>query len=502
MKSTVYLVGAGPGDPGLITIKGQKLISIADAIVFDYLSNPLLMKNAKPSCIKVNAGKRLGFKTMTQDQINRKLVSLAKKNLKIIVRLKGGDPLLFGRGGEEAEYLKKNRIKFEIIPGITSAIAVPAYAGIPITHRDNTSSLTIVTGHEDPDKESSSIDWESLSKSKSIVFVMGTKNLKKNIQQLIKYGMSVKTKIAAIQWGTYPKQKTVTGNFKNIIDKIKINKIKSPSIIVIGEVCKYRNKLSWFEKKPLFGKKIVVTRARKNSSSLTERIFDNGGESIEIPTIEIKPIKNKKNNKIIKNTKNFDWIVFTSVNGVDQFMDRFLEEKKDIRELGKIKIAAIGSETARSISKRGLSVDLVPKKFVAESLIDEFKKRRINNTKILIPRAKGSRRILIDGLLKLKNDVKEIFVYESLIPKKNIKEEVKKNIINNNIYAITFTSSSTVDNFFKFIDPKVIKKERNIKYFCIGPITAKTLMSYGLKPFSIASKFTIENLLQDIIKLK
>ena len=274
MRPTVYLVGAGPGDPGLITVKAKKLIKTADAIVYDYLSNPIFINECEQTCKLINAGKRLGFKAMTQAQINNKLVSLAKSGFKIIVRLKGGDPLLFGRGGEEAEYLKKNKIKFEIVPGVTSAIAVPAYAGIPITHRDNTSSLSIVTGHEDPYKNESSIDWSSLSKSKSIIFLMGTKNLRKNINKLTLNGMSIKTPIAAIQWGTYYKQKTVLGNLKNIFSKIKENNIKSPSIIIIGDVCKHRKNLIWFEKKPLFGKKIVVTRARKNSSSLVEKIYE------------------------------------------------------------------------------------------------------------------------------------------------------------------------------------------------------------------------------------
>jgi len=500
MKSIVYLVGAGPGDPGLITVKAKKLIKTADVIVYDYLSNPIFITECKQSCELVNAGKRLGFKAMTQAQINNKLVSLAKSGFKIIVRLKGGDPLLFGRGGEEAEYLKKNNIKFEIVPGVTSAIAVPAYAGIPITHRDNTSSLSIVTGHEDPYKNESSIDWSSLSKSKSIVFLMGTKNLKKNISKLIVNGMSIKTPIAAIQWGTYYKQKTVLGNLKNIFSKIKENNIKSPSIIVIGDVCKYRKNLTWFEKKPLFGKKIVVTRARKNSSSLVEKIYENGGEAVEIPTIDIKAIKTKKNNNILEKSDQFDWLIFTSVNGVEEFFKQYLELKKDLRYLGNALIAAIGSETARSIERKGLKVDLIPEKFVAESLIQEFKKRKIKNKKILIPRASNARKILIDGLRKLNNDVKELCIYKSVLPDKKIQNQIKEKIIGNDVFGVTFTSSSTVENFFKFLDPKEVKKEKNIKYFCIGPITAKTLQTYGIKPFKIASKFTIDNLLYELIK--
>ena len=273
MKSCVYLVGAGPGDPGLLTVKGLELIKEADVIVYDYLSNPYFLTLAKKDCKLINAGKRLGFKALSQKQTNKKLIQLAKMGYKKIVRLKGGDPFLFGRGGEEAEELKKNKIDFEVVPGVTSAIAVPAYAGIPVTHRDLTSTLAIVTGHEDPEKDKSSIDWVALSKMKSIIFLMGTKNLKKNINRLIQNGMSKKTPIAAINWGTYSNQKTVVGNFENIFEIIKINNIKSPSIIIIGAICKMRSKLNWFEKKPLFGKNIIVTRARKDASVLTKQII-------------------------------------------------------------------------------------------------------------------------------------------------------------------------------------------------------------------------------------
>ena len=499
MKTIVYLVGAGPGDPGLITQKALTLISNANAIVYDYLSNPTLLKNAKASCILVNAGKRLGFKAMSQDQINKKLVSLAKKGIGPVVRLKGGDPLLFGRGGEEAEYLEKNRIKFEIVPGVTSAIAVPAYAGIPITHRDITSTVSLVTGHEDPLKNKSSIDWPGLAKSKSIVFLMGTKNLRSNIENLIGNGMSKKTPIVAIQWGTYARQKTVIGNLENIDEKIKKGNIKSPSIIVIGEVCKLRSKINWFENKPLFGKKIVVTRARKDASNLVNKIFENGGEAIEIPTIEIKPLKTKSTLDTIKKINDYDWIIFTSVNGVSQFFKNFFSEFDDIRSLGNIKIAAIGSETARNINSYGLKVNLVPRKFIAEALVSEFKTRKISNQKILIPRAKGSREILVDELKSLGNKIKELKIYESIAPKSNIKRDINAQIIKNNIYGITFTSSSTVHNFFKYVSPNSLKKEKQIKFFCIGPITAQTLINYGFKATKIAKKFTIENLLKEII---
>lgn len=500
MKSTVYLVGAGPGDSGLITVKGKELISKADAIVYDYLANNALIKETKKDCKIIYAGKGLGFKAMSQNQINKKLINLAKSGLKTIVRLKGGDPFLFGRGGEEAEDLKKNKINFEIIPGVTSAIAVPAYAGIPVTHRNITSTLAIVTGHEDPEKNKTSIAWDGLAKMKSIVFLMGTKNLKKNLRNLIDNGMSRNTKIAAINWGTYSKQKTVVGTFEDIHEKIRSNKITSPSIIVIGEICKLRRTLNWFEKKPLFGKNIVVTRARKNASVLSQEIINLGGNAIEIPTIEIKskPSRTIQNN--IKDMKNYDWLIFTSVNGVEIFFDEFIKKFKDIRKLGDVKIAAIGSETSRAIKNLKINVDLVPKLFTAEGLIETFKKRKIKNTRILVPRAELARDTLIKELRISGNIVKELKIYDTVLPSKENKKVIQNRIYKNKIDYITFTSSSTVDNFFKYISPSQIKKQKNIAYVCIGPITAKTLRKYKIKPSLICKKYTIDNLLKEIVK--
>tara|TARA_Y100000590_G_scaffold25787_4_gene29159 strand:+ start:6817 stop:8331 length:1515 start_codon:yes stop_codon:yes gene_type:complete len=500
MKSTVYLVGAGPGDPGLITVKGIELISDADAIVYDYLANDSFLKLTKKECKVIYAGKGLGFKALSQKQINKKLIDLSKSGLQKIVRLKGGDPFLFGRGGEEAEELKKNKINFEIIPGVSSAIAVPAYAGIPVTHRDITSAFAIVTGHEDPEKNKSSIDWGALSKMKSIVFLMGTKNLKKNLNSLVANGMSKKTKIAAINWGTYSSQKTVIGTFEDIHKKISLHEIKSPSIIVIGEICKLRKKLNWFEKKPLFGKNIVVTRARKNASILSQEIINLGGNSIEIPTIEIKSKPSNYIQKNIKNIDNYDWLIFTSVNGVEIFFDQFIKKYKDIRMLGNVRIAAIGSETARAIAKLKINVDLVPKTFTAEGLVDSFKIKQIKNSRILIPRAQLARDTLVKQLRSMSNTVRELKIYDTVLPTIESKREIQKRVYKNNIDYITFTSSSTVDNFFKYISPLQIKKQKRIAYVCIGPITAKTLRKYKIKPSLICNKYTIDNLVKEIVK--
>ena len=500
MKPCVYLVGAGPGDPDLISVKGLELVKEADVIVYDYLSNPYFLTLANNKCKLINAGKRLGYKALSQEKINKKLISLAKGKYKKIVRLKGGDPFIFGRGGEEAEELKKNNILFEIVPGITSAIAVPAYAGIPITHRDITSTLAIVTGHEDPEKNSSSIDWGSLAKMKSIVFLMGTKNLKKNLNKLIKNGMSKKTDIAAINWGTYSKQKTVLGNLENIFEKIKSNSIKSPSIIIIGEICKLRAKLNWFENKPLFGKNIIVTRARKNASILSKKIASLGGNPIEIPTIEIKPRPSSYIQKRISDLNTYEWLIFTSVNGVEIFFNEFIKKNSDIRSLGKLKIATIGSETARAVNKLNIKVDLIPEKYTAEGLISAFKKNKIKKNRIFIPRAAKARDKLVRSLKSMGNLVKEVKIYDTVLPKKEDKVEIQNNIYNEKIDFITFTSSSTVENFFKYVSPIQIKKKKEISYVCIGPITARTLRAYKIKPSLVCSKYTIDNLIKEIVK--
>jgi len=500
MKSIVYIVGAGPGDPGLITVKGKELISEADAIVYDYLANNSFLGLTKKNCKIINAGKRLGFKTLSQNQINKTLVKLAKSGLKKIVRLKGGDPFLFGRGGEEAEELKRNKIRFEIVPGVTSATAVPAYAGIPVTHRALTSTLAIVTGHEDPEKNGSSIDWGGLSKMKSIVFLMGTKNLRKNLSNLISNGMSKKTNIAAIHWGTYPAQKTVVGDFEDIFDKIKVNQIKSPSIIIIGEICKLRTRLNWFEKKPLFGKNIVVTRSRKNASALSKEIMNLGGNAIEIPTIEIKPKPSGYVQTNLKSISDYEWLVFTSVNSVEIFFDEFVKQYKDIRKIGNLKIAAIGSETKKAINRLKLNVNLVPEQFSAEGLITAFKKNKVKQSRIFIPRAAMARDTLIKELRFMGNTVKELKIYDTVLPSKENKKEIQNSVYNQRVDYITFTSSSTVDNFFKYVSPVKIKRQKNIAYVCIGPITAKTLRKYKIRPTLICNKYTIDNLIKEIVK--
>jgi len=312
--------------------------------------------------------------------------------------------------------------------------------------------------------------------------------------------MSKKTDIAAINWGTYSKQKTVLGNLENIFEKIKSNSIKSPSIIIIGEICKLRAKLNWFENKPLFGKNIIVTRARKNASILSKKIASLGGNPIEIPTIEIKPRPSSYIQKRISDLNTYEWLIFTSVNGVEIFFNEFIKKNSDIRSLGKLKIATIGSETARAVNKLNIKVDLIPEKYTAEGLISAFKKNKIKKNRIFIPRAAKARDKLVRSLKSMGNLVKEVKIYDTVLPKKEDKVEIQNNIYNEKIDFITFTSSSTVENFFKYVSPIQIKKKKEISYVCIGPITARTLRAYKIKPSLVCSKYTIDNLIKEIVK--
>ncbi|MGI6226566.1 MAG: uroporphyrinogen-III C-methyltransferase, partial [Peptococcales bacterium] len=345
-KGKVFLIGAGPGDVKLITIKGLECIKVADVIVYDRLANPRLLTYKKSTARLIYVGKSPDRHTLTQDEINRVLVEEASKG-QIIARLKGGDPFVFGRGGEEAEVLLEAGIPFEIVPGITSAISVPAYAGIPVTHRDFTSTLTIITGHEDPTKDETNINWQRLGQDPgTLIFLMGVGNLEKIVGQLTAHGKPQNTPIALIRWGTRPEQEVVIGTLENIVEEVKKAGLKSPAIIIVGDVVKLREKLKWFENKPLFGKRVLVTRSREQASSLSEKIEELGGEAWEYPTIEIvEPLDNKPLEDALYNAHRYDWIIFTSVNAVKAFFRQLTNLKIDIRKLTNVKFCAIGPKT-------------------------------------------------------------------------------------------------------------------------------------------------------------
>jgi len=499
--ATVYLIGAGPGDRGLITIKGKELLEKADVIVYDYLVNTALLHNVKENAEIIYVGKKAGRKEMSQQSINALLVRKSKKG-NMVARLKGGDPFIFGRGGEEAEYLQEKKVPFETVPGVTSVSAVPAYAGIPLTHRDFTSSFAVVTGHENPSKEKSNIPWEALTEIGTVVFLMGVKNLKKNMSELMSAGKSPNTPVAVITWGTYPAQTTLTGKIGNISDLVRKRKdIISPAIVVVGEVVNLREVMNWYESAPLFGKAVLVTRPENQSHDFIKFLEDKGGEVISFPTIEIvHPKSFQALDDALNSLRSYDWIIFTSVNGVTAFFKRLRELGKDIRELYGAKIAAIGDITSQAIEDMGINVDLVPEDFRAEGLIQEIKKQDIDkNTKILLPRAKVARDILPKALRKMGAQVNVVTAYISKKPDKRKTNIIRKLLDQQKIDLLTFTSSSTARNFFELV-PDFKQHNKKPVIACIGPITAKTVKEFGFKPLIIPKQYTVEALADEIME--
>lgn len=495
----VYLTGAGPGDAKLITLRAFELIKRADCIVYDYLANTALLKSADRNCKIIYVGKKGGAHTLSQGKINELLVACAKK-YKIVVRLKGGDPFIFGRGGEEALYLRKHKINFEIVPGVTSAIAVASYAGIPLTERAYNSSVGFITGHEDPAKKESNIDWQALARGLgTLVFLMGVGNLALISKKLLEAGKPKNTPVAVIRWGTTPKQKTVIGNLGNIADIARKNKITPPSIIVVGEVVGLRKQLNWFETKPLFGRRIIVTRTREQASKLSERLEDLGGNVIEAPAIKIASLGADKAVKQALEERP-DWVFFTSQNGVYEFAQILQRIRKDVRLLNISKVCAIGSETAKSLRTIGINPDYVPPQYYAEAIVKHFDSIEFKNCSALLLRAKKARDILPQGLRDIGIPVKVIDLYDTLID--NQTKLLVKEAFKERVDWVTFTSSSTVENFIKLLGKGYKKNLSGVKLASIGPITSRRLAKFGLKPSVEAKVYTIEGLAEAIIQNK
>ncbi|SCI43390.1 MULTISPECIES: uroporphyrinogen-III C-methyltransferase [unclassified Romboutsia] len=498
MKGKVYLVGAGPGDYKLLTLKGLECIKKADVIVYDRLANVNYLKEAKPNCEFIYVGKASSNHTLPQEDINRVICDKAKEG-KIVTRLKGGDPYVFGRGGEEGQLLKEEGIDFEVVPGITSAIGGLCYAGIPITHRDHASSFHVITGHlREDDKENPEINWNALANTRgTLVFLMGVANLKKISENLIKEGKSKDTPVALISWATRYNQRVITSTLEDVYETAVKENIKPPTLIAVGSVVNLRDTLNFFERKPLFGKNIMVTRSRTQSSSIVEKIMDLGGNPIEIPTIKIKKIDNNfELENEINNIKEYTYLVLTSKNGVEIFFDKLEEMSLDVRSLANIKVCAIGSATAKEIKSRGINPDIVPEKFVAESLFDELKNKLRKEDKILIPRAKNARDYLIDKLSEICT-VKEIHTYESVIDTSK-KEEILDILENEQLDYITFASSSTVRNFVEIIGKDNLDKISSSKVISIGPITSATAKELNINVYKEAEKATIDKIVEAI----
>jgi uroporphyrinogen III methyltransferase/synthase len=499
-EGKAYLVGAGPGDPDLITVKGMECLKKADVIIYDHLASYKLLKHVREDAETLYVGKEQGAHTLPQDEMNRLLVQKATEG-HTVVRLKGGHPFIFGRGGEEAEALAKAGVPFEIVPGITSAIAAPSYAGIPLTDRRYTASVGIVTGHEDPTKPHSTVDWSKLATGVgTLVILMGMKNLPKIADRLMAAGRDPKTPVALVRWGTTPKQTTLVGTLETIVAKAEAANLTPPVAIVVGEVVRLRDTLNWFEKKPLFGKSVVVTRTREQASDLVSRLVAMGAECLEFPTIRVVPPQDwGPLDSAIDRLDTYDWLILTSVNGVSFFFDRLYESGRDVRALKDIRTATIGPATARRLRDFGLNSDIVPKTFRAESIIEAFENEDMSDQRVLLPRAKEARPILPIEIRKMGAVVDEIPTYQTEQVRDHVDELVGL-LERGAIDIVTFTSSSTVRNFKACLPPERFEALiAGIKTASIGPITSDTARELGFDVDMEAAEYTIPGLCEAIV---
>jgi uroporphyrinogen III methyltransferase/synthase len=494
----VYLVGAGPGDPGLITVKGLECIKKAEVLVYDRLASKRLLSFAPRNCEMIYVGKLPDRHTLRQEEINQLLVDKGLEG-KIVTRLKGGDPYVYGRGGEEGELLRANNVPFEVVPGITSAISVPAYAGIPVTHRDCTSSFAVITGHEDPTKDQSSIAWDKISTGiGTLVFLMGVGNLPSIVKNLIDNGRSSETPVALIRWGTRPEQEVLTGKLSDIVQKVNEAGFTSPAIIIVGEVVNLRDTLSWFEQKPFFGKRVVVTRSREQASDLSRRIEEMGGEAWEFPAIEITdPPDYGPMDAAIAKLDTYKWLIFTSVNGVDYFFKRLRKQGGDIRSLKGARICAVGPKTKERLEDLCLHVEFVPSEYRAEAVLEVLQGKLLPGDTVLLPRADIARAILPETLKnEMKAEVDNVVAYQTV--RGDADASILKELLEEGmIHYVTFTSSSTVKNFMEILDADNIHELlKDVKLVSIGPITSQSARDLGLTIDIEASEYTIDGLVE------
>ncbi|MBU0701417.1 uroporphyrinogen-III C-methyltransferase [bacterium] len=494
----VFLIGAGPGDVGLLTLKAKRYMSEADVILYDYLAGDEIIAFARVDAELIYVGKKAGHHTLKQDEINRLLVDKAKKG-KRVVRLKGGDPFLFGRGGEEALFLVEHGIPFEIVPGVTSAIAVPAYAGIPVTHREYASSLCVVTGHESIDK--ASVPWKNIVGIETIVILMGVSNIMEIAKKLLEAGKCPDTPVAAICHGTTNRQKTITTTLDRVSRDASF--IQAPAIIVVGKVVELQKQLQWFENKPLFGKGILVTRPisqgnREQARLFSARLQDLGAVVYEQPTIKIiSPDSFDELDSAIKQIRKYQWLIFTSVNGVIYFMQRLKVCGMDIRELYGIKIAAIGPQTKLELERYCLNVDYCPDEFVAEALVEGLKKYDKNGQHILIPRAKDARNVLENGLREQGAIPHVVAAYQTIIFEN---ERIKDLLLDHRIDVVTLTSPSCVKGFCSIFDGEDMQAYLSgVRIACIGPITQRAAIELNLRVDTVANEYTADGLIEAIL---
>ena len=490
----VYIVGAGPGDRKLITLKGVECLHRADVVIYDLLLNDTLLEHCPAHTEKIKAPDPR-IRTTRQDELNRLLVEHAKAG-KIVVRLKGGDPYIFGRGGEEAVALIEAGIPFEVVPGITSAIAASAYAGIPVTHRDYASSVAFVTGHSAALRPDSNINWAQLATAvDTLVVYMGVAHLPQIVERLIAHGRNPQTLVSLVRVGTTPQQHVVQGTLTDIVEKVDAAQLKSPAVIVVGEVNRLRQQLRWFDTKPLFGKRILVTRARAQASEFADLLEANGAEVIQFPTIKIQPIARVD----IPSPNPYDWVIFTSVNAVEIFYERLRENGKDARAFGGSSICAVGAKTVEALNRIGIHPDFVPSHSRGSAIAAEI--WEVNGKKILLPRAKIATADLPNGLRERGAHIDDVPLYNTVKVSGENRDEIEADLLNGRIDLVTFTSSSTVTNFLEMFPthaPTVLLA--NVKVAVIGPTTQKTVEKCGVHIDVVAKEASVESLVEAVIE--
>ncbi len=486
----VYLVGAGPGDPDLITWKGRQLLAIADSVLYDHLANEHLLALTRKNCERIYVGKKKSVHAYPQEEISALMIERAQRGL-TVVRLKGGDPFIFGRGGEEVEALAEAGIPFEVVPGVTSPLGIAAYSGVPLTHRDHTKVVTFVTGHDVP-----GIDWGKVGQSETLVIFMGIAAIREIAHEIMAHGRSGDTPSIAVRWGTRPDQETVTGTLATIADEIEKAHLKPPATVIIGEVVGLHQKLTWFERLPLFGQKIVVTRAQDQAADFCARLRSLGADAIELPVISIQPPGDPGPlDRAIAHLALYDWLIFTSVNGVRFFIDRLDRSDQDLRSL-KARVCAIGPATRRAVEDLHVKVDLMPDEYVAERLVEAFRSELLTGKRVLLPRAAVARDLIPAELTKLGAHVEVVEAYRNVVPG-NAAERARE------IFPgarkpdwITFTSSSTVKNFIAIAGREALD---GVRIASIGPVTSRTVRDCGLKVDAEAKEFTVDGVVQAIL---
>jgi uroporphyrinogen III methyltransferase/synthase len=497
---TVFLVGAGPGAPGLITLDGVRALERADVVIYDYLASPRLLEHAPAKAERICVGKHGGGPRVEQDAITALLLAQARAG-RTVVRLKGGDPFVFGRGGEEAEALAAAGVPFEIVPGVTSAVAVPAYAGIPLTHRDLASSFTVLTGYEYPDKRELAVHWDAVAqRGNTLVFLMTTRQLRANMERLLAHGIAPDTPAAVIRWGTVAEQETLTGTVATIAALATARDLQPPAIAVVGQVVRLREALAWVERKPLFGRRIVVTRPRAQAADFIDALSRAGADVMACPTIEIvAPSSWAALDAAIARVEAYDWLVLTSVNGVAAFFDRLRELGRDVRALHRAKLAAVGAATAAAIAARGLLVDVVPAEYRAEAVAAAMRAAGVNGARVLLPRAAVAREVLPAMLREAGAIVDEVASYRTVSARVD-PGELRQYLHDGTIDLLTFTSSSTVTNFLALLGPEAKALLAGVPAGCIGPITAETARAAGLDVVVQPATYTVPAFAEAIVR--